>query len=76
MSDAKFFAALVEDLARPLGYIRHGTFQAVCRRAAAAGDRAFVAASPGTNRNRLLAAISAATRELEKAAQALATATE
>jgi hypothetical protein len=59
MHDIDLLTALRTDLSKPAGYVRYGTLQAVCRRAAAAGDRAF-AAAVGTNRERLLAGVRAA----------------
>jgi hypothetical protein len=70
MSDAEFLARVRADLARPTGYVRHGTLFAVCLRAAESADRAFAVARGG-NRERLVVATRAAAGELTKLAEHL-----
>jgi hypothetical protein len=70
MSDADFLSRVRDDLARPPGYVRHGTLFAACLRAAESADRAFATAA-GDNRGRLVAAVRAAAEELTKLATAL-----
>jgi hypothetical protein len=70
MGDTDLLSAALADLGKPEGYVRHSTFQAICRGAAEAGDRAFVLAE-GTNRVRLAAALRTAAHELKKVAAGL-----